>query len=176
MRQFKAISLVALLVLPGMICFCFLQWQKAHVRHDVKERLISGIDRDSLTKLTFSVHESQSLLEWEHEREFNYAEVMYDIVETFQNGDSITYYCWKDDDETHLNDLLSSLTTSSLDQDPKNKSQRSVATNILKVHYLAPDRPITQPLSPALDAPVQKVTRLNTRFVMPPPTPPPVHS
>lgn len=176
MRQFRAISLIALLALPGVICFCFLQWQKVHVRHELKEKLIKGIDRDSLTVLTFSMDESATTLNWEHDREFEYAGEMFDVVDFVTHGDSITYFCWKDHEETHLNELLSSLTAHSLDQDPQNKSQRSKTTDILKVHYLAVDHLITQPPGPVLKSPSRKSDILHSRFKVPPPTPPPVSS
>lgn len=173
MRSFKAISLIVLLAFPGVLCICFLHWQKAHIRHEVKEMLIHGIDRDSLTTLTFSKDETGSLLDWEHDKEFEYAGEMYDVVETLVHGDSITYHCWKDHEETHLNDLLTSITSDSLDKDPLNRSQRTNTTDILKVHYLTITQGAIDIQREVADSPNTYLALLYTHSLLPPPTPPP---
>lgn len=100
--------------------------EKYRIRKEVKRQIIAGIDKNELVLLTFSRAAINTDLRWEHAREFEYRGEMYDIVETNETGDSISYWCWWDHRETALNKSLDKLTQSACGQSPgsKEKQQR----------------------------------------------------
>ncbi len=83
--------------------------RKAAVRHEVRRHIISRTERTGLVLLEFSKAETESLLRWEHSREFEFSGQMYDIVESWTEGDRIYYRCWWDRAETRLNKILREL-------------------------------------------------------------------
>jgi len=88
---------------PTIGAFTWLNCRKAIVKQEVKRHIIAGIKKDNLVLFEFSRKETQTLLRWEHSREFEYNHQMYDVVETWTLGDTIYYWCWWDHEETKLN-------------------------------------------------------------------------
>jgi hypothetical protein len=174
MRQIRAISLIALLTVPAVTCFCYLKWQKAHVRHEIKEKLVEGMDRSELTAITVPLANLNTSLTWEHEREFELKGEMYDVVEQQIHGDSITLLCWHDKEETELNDLLTLLTSRNLSSDPDNQSAKDRVLNYFRTLF-------TTDLQDQATIGIVEYHVLNNQQLMllscsriPPPTPPPV--
>jgi hypothetical protein len=58
-------------------------------------------EEGELTRLAITKTESR-LLRWEHAREFEYRGQMYDIIHSYQQGDTTFYECWADHEETRL--------------------------------------------------------------------------
>ena len=107
---------------PIGVTFLWLYARKSEVRREVKRMIINGIDKSQLVKLQFSTQEQNTLLRWEHSKEFEFDGNMYDIVEAIQLEDSIIYYCWLDKAETELNRQLSELTKDVFDKDSKKRT------------------------------------------------------
>lgn len=82
------------------------QVEKFHIRKEVAEYLKKGISKDKLTLLKFTYAESKTKLKWEHSREFEYQNQMYDIVEIDYKNDSVYYWCWLDKEETEINNEI----------------------------------------------------------------------
>jgi hypothetical protein len=93
--------------------------RKAIVKHEVRRHIISGLDKNGLVLLEFKKPESETLLRWEHSREFEFNGQMYDIVESWTVGDTVYYRCWWDRAETRLNNLLRELAVRSFGDAPK---------------------------------------------------------
>ena len=100
-----------------IILFCLLlggfsgtilwfQVQKLHIQKQVKEQIEKGIDKDQLVLLKFTYAESETKLRWEHPKEFEYKQQMYDIVEVEYKDDSVYYWCWHDKEETRINNQI----------------------------------------------------------------------
>ena len=87
----------------------WLLFEKAAVKRGVRERIVRGIEEGDLMVLTFTLEEARALLRWEEPREFEYDGRMYDIVETQAIGETVTYKCWRDQEETLLNNRLQEL-------------------------------------------------------------------
>lgn len=99
--------------------------------------MIVGIDRDDLVRLAFTKEEQESELDWEHSREFEYREQMYDVVATRQVGDTTYYWCWWDHEETELNKRLAELVKGILTKDPLKKDQQNkLAEFFLKLYFV----------------------------------------
>jgi hypothetical protein len=81
-------------------------------------------DPHELLEFTFHLKDTSTLLRWEHSKEFEYDQQMYDIVERSYLGDSVTYLCWWDHAETALNKELAATVFNMLKQNPiKSKAQ-----------------------------------------------------
>lgn len=105
------ILLLVSLGCPFWAPYTVLHSQKKAVRELVSEHLREGIQDSELVLLTFSVSETKTKLRWEHEREFEYRGQMYDLVEMTTKGDSVSYLCYWDKEETRLNHKLEQLIT-----------------------------------------------------------------
>lgn len=79
------------------------------VRRELENDRSFSVSEERILELTFTLEETETLLDWEHEREFEYQGQMYDILESHQEGDSITYKVWADHEETRMKGLLSKL-------------------------------------------------------------------
>ena len=69
-----------------------LQIRKKIVRHEIKQRILPGTDRNELMMLRFTKEESEKKLKWEEPGEFEYDGEMYDVV--FSESDGITVSYW----------------------------------------------------------------------------------
>jgi uncharacterized protein (DUF952 family) len=111
--------LCCVLIDPVVATFTWLHYQKTVVKKEVNRQIIAGIDNDDLILLKFSKEEAQTKLRWEHSKEFEYNQHMYDVVETVTLGDTVYYWCWPDQKETKLNRQLEKLSAQALGKDHK---------------------------------------------------------
>ncbi|WP_419213254.1 hypothetical protein ACNR9Q_03670 [Maribacter sp. X9] len=102
------------------------------VRHEVKQKMIAGLDKEELVLLKFTESESQSELRWEHSKEFEYKGQMYDVVSQEVQGDTIKYWCWLDHEETDINKRLQGLVDSVLGKDPQRNSNKEKLAHFYK--------------------------------------------
>lgn len=124
-----------MLIAPVLGTYGWLQYKKTSVKKEVKEQLIAGKNKEELTLLRFTRKEAQTKLDWEHAREFEYNNQMYDVVETKTKGDSIFYWCWLDQEETELNRKLKNLVAQILATDQQNKENQKRLINFFKSLY-----------------------------------------
>ena len=117
-----------LLIHPAVGAVTWVHFEKAAVKRDVSERLRRGVEEDELVVLEFSLEQAQAqaLLHWESPREFEYRGRMYDLIETRILGQTVVYKCWKDDEETRLNNRLKELAPQESGEtlDPKGDDER----------------------------------------------------
>lgn len=124
MKSIPALLLVALLVLPYPLAQVGLHLEKYRVGKQVKRELMQSIPREELIALSFLQAEVDSLVRWEHSREFEYRGEMFDIVSAQLVGDSVHYLVWWDHEETALNRKLDRLADLAL-QNKKDKTTRN---------------------------------------------------
>lgn len=118
MKRFLTCILALSLFAPLGCTYFYLQWQKKQVKRAVKHRIIEGLSRSEMCLLRFDKKTIDQEVEWEHSKEFEYKGVMYDVVESSSTKDSVFYWCWKDDDETALNQQLTALLNLQLENQP----------------------------------------------------------
>lgn len=106
------------------------------MKHEVKWKMIEGINKEELVLLKFTTEEAQNALKWKHSREFEYQKEMYDIVETKVIGDTTYYWCWWDHEETQLNKQLSLLVAKALNSNPEKKEKEDWLSSYFKSFYL----------------------------------------
>ena len=166
------IVLLALLA-PAAVTYLWFNFQKAMVKHEVKRKMISGISNDDLVLLKLTKEQSITLLRWEHSKEFEYNDQMYDVVKQEQKDDTIYYWCWLDHEETKLNKQLTKLINKSLNSDPQRKEKTERLFSFYRSLFYQFDGYVNY------DHPPQKSRINSTGFFqyesrsIPPPTPPP---
>jgi hypothetical protein len=97
--------------------------------------MMAGLDKKELSLLRFTKEEAQSQVKWEHSREFEYKDQMYDVVKTEVKGDTIYYWCWLDHQETTLNKKLSQLVAKALGNDPQNSDKEKKFADFVKTLF-----------------------------------------
>lgn len=109
-----------------------LQHHKHEVRRKIKWQVVNGIDKTELTLLKFTNAETQTQLRWEHSKEFEYNDQMYDIVKTEKCGDTTYYWCFWDNKETLLNKQIDSMLALMLGGDAQQKNQQNQLDHFYK--------------------------------------------
>lgn len=107
--KIHALALLLALMAPMSLAVLWLNWDIALMQNKVEDRIEKEENPRELVTLTFTKSEIQTLLDWEHEREFEYQGQMYDVVEIHEKGNQITYVVWPDHEETKLKKLLGEL-------------------------------------------------------------------
>lgn len=162
-----------ILTVPVLVTIGGLQYQKVEVRREIKKRMLRGLDKSELVLLAFTQAENRSLLQWEHNREFEYQHQMYDVIDTEIRGDSIFYWCWWDHEETKLNRQLRELLTHALNHDPlKKEAQHKLYSFFLSLYHPEGFLSLFFPSESGGSLCFQNVFFLTT-LKFPPPTPPP---
>jgi hypothetical protein len=128
--------LILCLVAPIVTTMTVIRHQKKQIKKIVKHQIIAGIDKEDLVLLKFSLEDTHNKLRWKHSKEFEYLGEMYDIVETEQDGDSISYWCWWDHEETKLNKQAEKIVANLLGTNPMNKEKQQQIVNILKSLFI----------------------------------------
>ena len=87
--------------------------------------MIAGIEQKELVYFEFSTQEIKTKLRWEHSKEFEYQNQMYDVVEKKIVNGKTQLWCWLDSEETILNQKLQKLLTSVFSHDTKSKDKEN---------------------------------------------------
>jgi len=106
-----------------MVTYLWLKNQKKEVKHEVKWKIIQGLDKSELVLIQLSKAEMEDKLEWEHSKEFEFEGEMYDVVEFEETTDSVKYWCWWDHKETELNKNLADVVNSLLGNHPERQEK-----------------------------------------------------
>ena len=134
-RSLTGIALIFVLVSPVGVTYSWFQYRKSAVRHEIKCRMIKGMDRNELILIKLSEEESRQKLRWEHSGEFEYNRQMYDVVETDIKGDTLYYWCWWDHKETRLNRKLTEMVAHAFHKDPRRKEKQERLNTYFKSLY-----------------------------------------
>ncbi len=124
MKKLLSISLLFILISPLLFNYLNIKLQIKSYKRAFKQKIISKIDDKELVKLKFHQNEIKKL-GWKHIKEFEYNKNMYDVIKFDKNNDTITYWCWIDNEETKLNNQLKNLLTEFLIQNPIENSSRN---------------------------------------------------
>ena len=131
-RRLFAIFFLVNMIAPMLGTFAYIQYRKSKVRHEVKENILHGIDKEELVYFHLTSEETQQLLKWEHDREFKYKGEMYDVVYIQQSNGITHLWCWLDNDETQLNKQLEQLITVAQDDDPQSNNGKMKMTDTMR--------------------------------------------
>jgi hypothetical protein len=161
------------LVLAALAFAADLNLERSIVKKAVDRHIVAGIEESDLVLLEFSREETETLLRWEHAREFEYDGQMYDVVETWAVGDTVFYRCWWDREETALNSRMRLLALRALGDAPRvgDRGASLGSSSRLSSFVLPGDWafPTPGPSDPRTPAPADRYLSI----VIPPLTPPP---
>lgn len=119
--------------------YAWLKYEKKQLKRSIKREIIAGLDRKDLVFLGFSKKEATEKLRWEHAKEFEYQDQMYDVVEREEHCDSVFYWCWWDHEETSLNQQLSSLLAQAWGHHPQKQEHHKKLLSVFK-HIYSPQQ------------------------------------
>jgi len=122
-------------MVPFVGTFLGVGYERAVHRNEIKEQLITGMEKNELVVFAFTDEEVEKL-EWEHDREFEYKGFMYDVVDSWEENGLHYYKCWPDVEETRLNLKLKNLIAGVLGQDQRNKQQHEQLLVFIKSVFL----------------------------------------
>jgi len=133
----KAVSILLIfsVVSPFWLFISILKYEKLCLKKEIKRNIIAGINKSELALLKFSREEINIKLRWEHPKEFEYNNEMYDIVESEIRNDSVYYWCWRDYEETQLNKKLDILVKHASGMNKKNTEQANQIMNFFSSFY-----------------------------------------
>lgn len=135
MKKSLAVFLFLCLIIPFAGIYSVLHFQKKTVKKKVKREIIAGLNESELVLLKFNTFDTKTKLNWEHSKEFEYEDQMYDIVKAKHFGDSIYYWCWWDSEETMLNKKLNKLVVLALGSNPNHKEKQQCLLDLFKSLY-----------------------------------------
>lgn len=119
-----------------MLVTKFSYWlRKMEIQQQVKNKLMHGLSDEEITILAFQKKDIKKLLRWEHEREFEYKSMMYDIVKIEETNDSITYHCWADFEESELYHQIKKEADLESNHDPVQKHNNQLQIEFFKILY-----------------------------------------
>lgn len=95
--------------LPMLITKQYLELQRKAIRREVKAKINAGLKDSELIRLSFEKSAFESQVIRHKVDEFEYKDVMYDIVRQIPTQDSIIYMCWQDDDESIIKKKLNDI-------------------------------------------------------------------
>jgi hypothetical protein len=130
-KKLFSILLILSILIPISGTYTWLKLETHLVKKSVKRKLIEGVDKSELTKLTFSESDLQTKLKWKHSKEFEFNGEMYDIVYTEKENGSTTFYCWWDKAETELNNSVNKLTQIALNDKTNHNTQKNQVQNFI---------------------------------------------
>lgn len=101
-KKLISIGFLILFLTPTLITYYSFHYRSSSIQEEVDSHIEKGMEENELILLKFSHEETETLLRWEHAREFEYDHQMYDIVEIEAHEDSTYYWVWWDVEETAL--------------------------------------------------------------------------
>ncbi|MRT16576.1 hypothetical protein F3C99_06360 [Vitellibacter sp. q18] len=174
-KQFIAIAFLFILLAPVATMVLFLHIEKRTLKREIKSRIIAGIDPSELVLLQFTLKEAKEKLQWEHAKEFEYKEQMYDVVMVQTKGDSVFYRCWWDHEETKLNQRLKKMVALAFGEDEESSETQELFYSFLGSFFYTAPFQWQATASTNLESRYQDVVRpyFFTALSQSPPTPPP---
>lgn len=135
--------------------------------------MMHSLPREELVLLAFTETDSKRCLRWEHSREFEYNGQMYDVAESWKEGDTLFYRCWWDHAETKLNRGLADILGRLLRSDPARQERQQKLDNFSKSLFCETETNegfLIQPRK--ADYPSCKPSQLLSPYYSPPDHPP----
>jgi hypothetical protein len=164
LHRLTGLLLLISLAAPCALTIVGLRHQKHLVKKAVKQQMIAGLDEAELTTFTFSQADAQTVLEWENEHEFEYQGQMFDVVRAIPHADSVTYHCWRDAEETKLNQQLAQIVGGIWDKSPQKQQNEQRLFDFFKLLYCAEN---TAPVPVFAEVPDATPPHLPFRFHLP---------
>ncbi len=173
-RNIYSLVLICSLVLPSCITAIWFQGQIYLARESAKSHIMQGNEKKVSITLKFSIADAGNLLEWEHEKEFEYKGEMYDVIALEYFSDSIAYQCYHDKKETVLKNDFEDFISDFLIKQQPTEQQRQHKIDFFKTLYFIDDQVSSiQAIDSKRKHAMNHYLIMNYDFVFGPPAPPP---
>lgn len=124
-------------VVPVATTYIALHLQRSQAKSHAQSKIDSGIKTDDIVLLKFTDQQKNTLLHWEHDREFEYDGQMYDILKTEIKNDTNYYWCYWDRDETKIKQQQHELKDFVLGNNPnKQENQKRLLVYLKSLFYV----------------------------------------
>ncbi|MBK9150799.1 MAG: hypothetical protein IPM26_07280 [Saprospiraceae bacterium] len=124
MQRWIAVTLACAILLPVLTMQVWLHYEKYRIKKTVKYHIRNTIPRDELVELKFTQEEIKTKLRWEHSGEFEFQGQMYDVIDSYTCDNYLIYLCWRDHEETAINQKLRNYVENDFHQAPVNKDKK----------------------------------------------------
>ncbi len=115
-------------------CIIFLWYQGQLLSASTQAHAYIQQDRDVMESvwLKFSIEEAGLVLKWEHDKEFFFRGEMFDVIESCTAGDSVSYHCYADKNETYLKKEFRDFVYSFFSHKQQNNKQKQYSKDFFK--------------------------------------------
>lgn len=134
-RNLALLLLLTTLIMPIISTYTWLYYQKKAIKKEIKHTICKNIDKSNLVLIKLTQKQQDYQLKWQHSKEFEYKNEMYDIVSKKTIGDTTYFWCWWDSKETALNKQLAKLTNFIFGNNNKQKEKKETLKNFYKSIY-----------------------------------------
>jgi hypothetical protein len=124
--------LLLIITLPFAGTYTWLQIEKAIIKKLVKQQLMHGLEDDELVKFEFLKKEINSKVRWHDKNEFEFNGNLFDIVRRVESEQTLTFWCFKDEEETKLKQKIATLLENELNQDEQRKEKKERTLHFYK--------------------------------------------
>lgn len=173
LKNFLLITLILCLTVPYAATYTWLHFERKQVKREVREKIISGLEKEDLVLLSFLRTESEKQLRWVHPGEFEYRGQMFDIVRTETREDTVLYWCWKDEKEQSLKKQMEELAAKAAGTHPLNKEKQKRYIGVFKIFFIMQDHSLQSVICQPLNSYYQSGKSFYCSMHYPPPVPPP---
>lgn len=148
MRSIYSVIFLILMVLPFVGAWIWLEGRMHAARYDARIAMSATDQEESLVLWKFTQQEVNTVLRWEHDREFEYDGEMYDVVRSEAHGDTTWYWCHHDRKETKVRKALASFVAAWMGAGPQQQQDQQrlfdffkslYSSNAPQVAHLLPD-------------------------------------
>lgn len=161
------------LIAPIFFAYFAFHHKTNAIRQEVAEHIEEGVEKSELVLLKFTHEETETLLRWEHSREFEYNHQMYDIVETEVSEDSVFYLVYWDVEETELKKSYGDILANALGIKKNSTKQRTqLNVEFRSIYFLENEEGLSLPAEEGKIV-FSKVNYNLLSPSYPPPSPPP---
>jgi len=129
---------LTLILEPGLARYLWLQHLKERAREEVVEKISLGLDKDRLVLLEFSPEEVKTKLKWRTEREFEFNDELYDVVESVIEDNKVIFWCWLDQKESALEKEIESIISLVFSRQRKSLTRLEESTVIARIYLFFP--------------------------------------
>jgi hypothetical protein len=131
MRKYFGIAILMFMLMPFLATLLWVKGEQYAAKKHVKRSIMYNTPKDELIRFDFQLSDTV-LLNWKHNKEFEWQGEMYDIIYREYHNDGVIYYAWHDARETALNNQMARLYRSIFFSTENNSNQDICLQLILK--------------------------------------------
>lgn len=138
MRKIVSLFLLIIFVFNTMGYFIAFKTMQYEIKEEIAEKIQQGIAPSKLTAISFQKSNLQAIEWFDDGKEIKYNNEFYDVVNSDETNNSITFYCINDDEENELYTTLEDQINKNVSANTTNKNDTSkkITDNVVKLFFL----------------------------------------